>query len=79
MAVSFSPDTFHNPSRDTITPAQAALLKAKGIEEGISEGYDEHWIEAWLFDEFAFNVEDVEDLTREQFEEVLEAMGWDNS
>lgn len=80
MAVSFSPDSFHPaPSgKSTITQAQANLLKAKGIEEGISEGYDEHWIEAWLFDEFGYNVDDVEDLTVAQFEEVLEEMGWDS-
>ncbi len=78
MAVSLNPDAFHNPDEDPITPAQAAFLKAKGIEAGISSGLDEHWIETWLWDEFRINVDDVEDLTRGQFREVLEEMGWES-
>lgn len=78
MAVSFSPDTFHDPDDDSITEAQAAYLKAKGIKEGISDGIDEHWIEAWLWSEHGIDVDDVEDLTRGEFQEVLEVMGWDN-
>lgn len=77
MAVSLNPSTFHHPGDDTITAAQAALLKAKGIEEGISSGLDEHWIESWLYAEFNINVDDVEDLTVDQFKGVLEAMEWD--
>lgn len=77
MGVSLSPRTFHDPDKDTISGAQAALLKAKGIEAGISSGLDEHWIESWLFNEFGINVDDVEDLTVAQFRFVLEEMGWD--
>ena len=78
MPVSFAPDSFrHRNPTSTITGSQAALLKAKGIEEGISEGHDEHWIEAWLWSEFGIDVDDVEDLTVSQFELVLEEMGWD--
>jgi hypothetical protein len=82
MAVSMRPSSFQpggpgrNTDSDPISSAQAAYLKAKGIEEGISDGFDEHWIENWLFDEWGFSVGDVEDLTRGQFREVLEDMGW---
>jgi hypothetical protein len=79
MPVSFAPDSFqHRSPRSTITQAQANLLKARGIEEGISDGHDEHWIEEWLLDEFGIDVENVEDLTVEEFELVLEEMGWDD-
>lgn len=77
MAVSLNPATFHHPGDETITGAQAAMLKAKGIEAGISSGLDEHWIENWLYTEFGINVDDVEDLTVDQFREILEEMDWD--
>ena len=70
MAVSLNPSTFHHPGDDTITGAQAAMLKAKGIEAGISSGLDEHWIETWLWTEHGINVDDVEDLTRFVYAEV---------
>ena len=76
MAVSLCPDTFHHPDDDTISGAQAALLKAKGIEEGISSGLDEHWIENWLYNEWGINVDDGEDLTVGQFRMVMEGMEW---
>lgn len=79
---SLNPDTFHHPApvaagSDTISAAQAAYLKAKGIGAGISTGLDEHWIENWLYEEHNILVGDVEDLTRDQFQGVLEDMGWD--
>jgi hypothetical protein len=79
---SLNPDTFHHPApppegSDLISAAQAAYLKAKGIEEGISTGFDEHWIENWLYEEHAISVGDVEDLTRGEFRRVMEDMGWD--
>lgn len=78
---SLNPDHFHHPTpaadSDLISAAQAALLKAKGIEAGISTGFDEHWIENWLYDEHHITVGDVEDLTRGEFRRVLEDMGWD--
>jgi hypothetical protein len=78
---SLNPDTFRHPiptsGDDTISAAQASYLKAKGIEEGISTGLDEHWIENWLYEEHNILVGDVEDLTRDQFQRVLEDMGWD--
>lgn len=77
MGVSLRPRNFHDPGNDPITSAQAALLKAKGIEAGISDGYDEHWIEDWLWSDYGIAVDDVEDLTRAQFQRVLEEMGWD--
>ena len=77
MAVSLCPDTFHTHDKDTISGAQAAFLKARGIAEGISSGRDEHWIEDWLFNEWGINVDDVEDLTVGQFKEVVEGMEWD--
>lgn len=78
MGVSLRPATFRNPEDDTITGAQAAMLKAKGIGEGISSGLDEHWIEAWLWSEFQINVDDVEELTVGQFKFVLEVMEWES-
>jgi len=77
MGASLNPDAFHDSDEDPISPAQAALLKAKGIAAGISDGIDQHWIEAWLWEEFGINVDDVEDLTRGQFNTVLEEMGWE--
>jgi len=77
--VSFSPREFYrHKAGATITQAQANLLKARGIEAGISDGHDEHWIEEWLYASFGIRVDDVEQLTVEQFEMVLEEMGWDN-
>ncbi len=78
MGVSLRPDTFRNPGNDTISGAQAAMLKARGIEAGISSGLDEHWIEDWLWSEFQISVDDVEDLTVAQFQSVLEEMGWES-
>ena len=78
VGVSLSPRTFHDPDSDTISGAQAAMLKAKGIKAGISSGLDEHLVESWLFDEFAINVDDVEDLTVGQLKFVLEEMGWES-
>ena len=77
MGASLDPSTFHDPRQDTITAAQAAMLKAKGIEAGISSGLDEHWIENWLFCEWGINVDNLEELTVAEFKLVLEEMGWD--
>lgn len=78
---SFNPSTFHHyippAGSDLISAAQAAYLKAKGIEANISSGLDEHWIENWLYEEHHILVGDVEDLTRDQFQRVLDDMGWD--
>jgi hypothetical protein len=77
MGASLDPSTFNDPRQDTITAAQAAMLKAKGIVAGISSGLDEHWIEDWLFAEWGINVDNLEELTVGQFRAVLEGMGWD--
>jgi hypothetical protein len=78
MPASLCSDSFsHEPESHTVTAAQAAFLKIKVLEEGVSSGLDEHWIESWLFEEFQINVNNVEELTTDQFRLVVEEMGWD--
>jgi hypothetical protein len=78
---SLNPSSFSSPpSRSSGTPIsrdQRAFLIAKCCEEGISNGIDLHLIEEWLYASFGFDVDDVGDLTREQYNEVLEEQGWD--
>lgn len=76
---SLNPSTFTgkpDTSSRLISPAQRAYLIAKCIEEGISDGIDLHLVEAWIFASFGYDVEDVGDLTRAQYEEILEEQGW---
>ena len=60
----------------TISRSQRAYLIARCIEEGISDGLDERLIETWIFESFSWDVEDVGNLTREQYLEILEEKGW---